>query len=133
MQLLLAWVFGLLTNYLSPFHQIFICKSTIFPQLHQFWVSFSSEIAQDSFYIANIRDIRLRLPKLQDKDKEAKALRAAGLPENWKDVERVLQYQGLPYIPEIICFKVINCHYNDLFTGYFKINKTQKLVTRRYY
>ena len=82
---------------------------------------------------ANIKSIRLRLPELQDKDKEVKALRAAGLPEDWKNVEGVLQYQGLLYILEIICSKVINCHHNNSFTGYFGIDKTRELICRKYY
>ena len=54
---------------------------TVLPQLHQFWTSLRGEITRDSLYIANIGDMRLRLPKLQDKDEEAKALKVAGLPE----------------------------------------------------
>ena len=68
--------------------------------------------------------MRLWLPELQDKDKDAKALRAAGLPEDLKDVERVHKYRGLLYIPEIIRSKVISCHYNDSFTRHFGIDKT---------
>ena len=36
--------------------------------------------------------MRLQLPELQDKDEEAKVLRAEGLTEGWKEVEGVLQY-----------------------------------------
>ena len=48
--------------------------------------------------------MRLRLTKLQDNNKEAKALKsdAAGFFEGWKDDKRVFQYQDLLYIPEII-------------------------------
>ena len=60
--------------------------------------------------------MRLRLSELQENDEEAKLFRrAAGLPKGWKDIERVLQYQGLPYIPEIICSEVISRHHNDFF------------------
>ena len=70
--------------------------------------------------------MRLRLPELQDNDKEAIALRAGGLPEGWEDVEGVLQYQGLPYVLEIIRSKVISLHDNDPLVGYFGCN----VVTR---
>ena len=46
--------------------------------------------------------MRLRLPDLQGDDDQARKLRAAELPEGWEDIEGVLQYGGLPYIPEII-------------------------------
>ena len=64
----LTKVSGFLVNssHLSPFHQVLIC-------------------------IANIGGMRLRLPKLQDKDKEVKVLRAEDLTEGWKEVEGVLQ------------------------------------------
>ena len=79
----LAKVSSLSTSHPSPLYQILICGTTALPQLHQFWDSLRSEIARDSPYVANIGGMRLRLPKLQDNDEEAKTLRsaAAGLPE----------------------------------------------------
>ena len=77
--------------------------------------------------------MRLRLPELQDEDKEAKAVKAIGLPEDWEDVEGVLQYQRLIYVPEIIRSKVISRHHNDPLTGHFGISKTKELVDRKYY
>ena len=78
----LAKVFGLSTSQLSPLLQIFICGTTVFPQLNQFWNSLQGEIALDSPYIANIRGMRLRLSELQENNKEAKLLRSfASLPE----------------------------------------------------
>ena len=67
-------------------------------------------------------------------DEEAKLFnRAAGLPEGWKDVKGVLQYQELPYVPEIIRSEVISRHHNDLLVGHFGIDKTRELVGRKYY
>ena len=77
--------------------------------------------------------MNLRLPKLQDNNKEAKVLRAGGFPKGWKEVEGVLQYRGLPYIPEIISFKVISCHHDDPLAGHFGIDETKELVGRKYY
>ena len=77
--------------------------------------------------------MNLRLPELQDNDKEAKILRARGLPEDWKEVKRVLQYRALLYILEIIRSKVISCHHIDLLIGHFGIDKTRELVGRKYY
>ena len=78
--------------------------------------------------------MRLQLSKLQEKDEEAKHLRgSAGLLEDWEDVEGVLQYRGLPYVPEIICSEVISCHHDDLLVKHFGIDKTRELVGRKYY
>ena len=77
--------------------------------------------------------MRLRLPELQDEDKEAKVLRAGGLPEGWEEVEGVLQYRGLPYVPEIIRSEVISRHHDDPLAGHFGIDKTKELVGRKYY
>ena len=78
--------------------------------------------------------MRLRLSELQENDKEAKLLRrVAGLPEGWKDVEGVLQYQGLPYVSEIIRSEMISRHHNDPLAEHFGINKTRGLIGRKYY
>ena len=131
----LAKVSGLSVNssHLSPLHQVLICGTTVLPQLHRFWDSLREEIARDSPYIANIGGIRLRLPEFQDEDEEAKVLRAGGLPEGWEDVEGVLQYQGLPYVLEIIRSEVISCHHDDPLVGHFGIDKARELVGRKYY
>ena len=117
---------------LSPFYQVLVCGTHVFSQLNQFWDSLRSNITQNNPY-ASIKDINLRLPKLQDNDKKAKVLRAGRLPKGWEEVEGVLQYQGLPYVPEIICYKVISRHHNNLLTRYFGIDKTRELVSRKYY
>ena len=70
--------------------------------------------------------MRLHLSELQENNEEAKLLReAAGLPEGWKDVERVLKYQGLPYVPKIIRSEVISRHHDEPLTGHFGIDKTR--------
>ena len=78
--------------------------------------------------------MRLRLSELRENDEEAKLLRSsASLPEGWEDVEGVLQFQGLPYVLEIIRSKVISRQYDASLTGHFGINKTRELVGRKYY
>ena len=106
---------------------------TVFPKFHRFWDFLWSEIGWDSLYIVNIGDMRLRLPKLEDKDEKAKSLRATDFSEDWENIKEVFQYRDLPYVPEIICFGVINCHHNDLFAGHFGIDKIPELVARKYY
>lgn len=45
----------------------------------------------------------------------------------------ILYYQGFPYIFEIIYFKIISCHHNNPYTDDFGIEKTGKLVVRKYF
>ena len=76
----------------------------------------------------------MRLLELQDDDKEAKELRSEQiLPESWKDIEQVLHYQSLPYIPKIIHSELISRHHDNLFTGHFGIEKTWELIAKKYY
>ena len=78
--------------------------------------------------------MRLQLPKLQNNDEETKGFRdSAGLSENWKDIERVLQYRGLPYISRVIRFEVISRHHNDPIARHFGIDKTRELIGPKYY
>ena len=77
--------------------------------------------------------MRLRLPGLQSKNNQAKKLQAVEFLEGWEDIKRVLQYEGLPYIPEIIQFKLISQHHNNPLAGHFGIDKTQNVIARKYY
>ena len=75
----------------------------------------------------------MRLPKLQDNNKEVKVFRTADVLKNWEDVEEVFRYQSLPYILDIIRSEVISCQYKNLLTEYFRIDKIQELISRKYY
>ena len=78
--------------------------------------------------------MRLQFSKLQENNEKAKLFRSfVGLLEGWEDVEEVVQFQRLPYVSEIIRFKVISCHHNDSLAGHFGINKTRELVGWKYY
>lgn len=72
--------------------------------------------------------MRLRLPKFQKSDSKAKDLGNKDLLEGWEDVEGVLQHQGLLYIPEIICCKLISSIHNNPLAEHFEISKTKELV-----
>ncbi len=75
----------------------------------------------------------MRLPELQDDDKEAMKLRSEGLLEGWEDIEQVLYYQGLPYVPKVIHSELISRHHDDPLAGHFGIEKTRELIVRKYY
>ncbi len=75
----------------------------------------------------------MKLPELEDDDKNAKKLRLEKLLEIWKDIKEVLHYQHFPHIPKIICLKLISMYHNDTFPGHFGIQKTQELIACKYY
>ncbi len=77
--------------------------------------------------------MRMRLPELQDNDKEAKKLRSERLSESWEDIKQMLYYQGLSYVPKVIRSELISRHHNDALVGHFGIKKTQELIARKYY
>ena len=45
----------------------------------------------------------------------------------------MLHYQGLPYLPENIRTVIISRHHDNLLAGHCGIEKTRKLVARKYY
>ena len=53
--------------------------------------------------------------------------------ESWEEIDGVLHYQVLPYVPELIKTELISRYHNDLLAGHFGIKKTQELVARKYY
>ncbi len=118
---------------LSPLHQVLICGTVVLPQLCQFWDTIRSELADKGPYTASICGMRMRLPELQDDDKEAMKLRSEGLSEGWEDIEQVLHYQGLPYVPKVMRSELISRHHDDPLAGHFGIEKTRKLIARKYY
>ena len=77
--------------------------------------------------------MRLRLPELQSSDNQVKKLRAVELLEGWEDIEGVLQYGDLFYIPKIIWLKLISQHHDNFLGSHFEIDKTWELIARKYY
>ena len=76
----------------------------------------------------------MRLPELQELDKEVRSIRAAGeLQDGYKDINGVLHYQGLPFVPEVIQTEIISRHHDDPLAGHFGVDKTRELVGQKYY
>ncbi len=121
------------TDIPSPLHWFLICEIAVLSQLRQFWDTFWDKLAHEGPYSLSIGGMRMRLLKLQDDNKEAKELRLEGLPEGWKDIEEVLYYQSLPYVPKVIRSELISKHHNNPLAGPFDIQKTQELIARKYY
>ena len=76
----------------------------------------------------------MRLTELQADDQQAKEIRSEGtMKEGWEEIDEVLHFQGLPYIPEIICIELINWHNDDPLGSHYGIKKTRELVAQKYY
>ena len=76
--------------------------------------------------------MKLRLHKLKAKEKQARKTRAEH-SEGWDNIDNVLHYQGLSYVPKIIRTELISRHHNNLLAGHFGIEKTRKLIAQKYY
>ncbi len=75
----------------------------------------------------------MRLPKLQDNNKEAMKLRSEGPPKGRENIEQVLYYQSLPYVPKVIWSELISRHYDNPLADHFGIEKPCELIARKYY
>ncbi len=60
-------------------------------------------------------------------------LRSKGLSEGWEDIEQVFHYQGFPYVPKVIRLELISRHHDNPLADHFGIEKTRKLIARKYY
>ena len=117
----------------SYLHQVLICGTYVLPRLRQFWNGLQEELAQEEPYV--VSGMKLRLHKLQAKDKQVRKLRANQQPgrQGWEDINGVLHYQGLLYAPEIIRTELISRHHDDPLASYFGIEKIRELVAQKYY
>ena len=123
----------------SHLHQVLICGTYVLPQLRHFWDGLQRELASENPYNANIGGMKLRLHKLQVEDEQARKLRANQQldqqlgQQGWDDINGVLHHQGLSYVPEIIRMELISRHHDNPLAGYFGIEKTRELLSRKYY
>lgn len=77
---------------------------------------------------SSIRGMKMKLTGLQNNNKHAKEIRLKRLTKSWKSFDKVLYYQGLLYVLEIICLELISNHYNNPLAKHFGVKKTQKLI-----
>ena len=90
-----------------------------------------SKLVDKHPYRATIGEMRLRLAELQESDKEARKIRTESL-NRYKELDGVLYYQGLPFVPKVIQTEIISWHHDNLLVGHFGIDKTKNLVGRKY-
>ena len=119
---------------LLPHYQVLICRTHVLLQLYQFRNEFQTQLANKGSYKISIGRMRLRVTELQANYKQANEIKAdTTKKKGWEDINDLLHFQGLSYVLEIICTKLIGWHYNDPLKGHFGIEKTRELVARKYY
>ncbi len=137
MQFLLARVLELsvlrLKDVSFSLHQVLIYRTAILLQVCQFWNTIESELAHEGPHIMSIGDMKIIVPQLYDNNKEAKKLRLERLLKGWKDIDKVLHYQGLLYLPKVIRSELISRHHENPLAGHFGIKKTWESIARKYY
>lgn len=57
-------------------YQDFIYKTYVFSQLYQFWTDIQTKLVNKNFYIADIKEIRLKLAELQKLNEEVQKIKA---------------------------------------------------------
>ena len=77
--------------------------------------------------------MRLRLSELQESHDETRKFRAKRLKNIYEEVDRVLDYQKLPFVLKAIQIKFISQHHDDPLVGHFIIIKTREVISRKYY
>lgn len=105
-------------------HQVLICVTHVLLWLCQFWNQLQGKLVHKETYQAGIRGLRLCLQGLQLKNPEAQNMRKPDLKEGWKEIQEILHWEGLPYIPEIVRIKLINRHHDNPLASHFEIKKT---------
>ena len=76
--------------------------------------------------------MRLRLQELQETNREGQELRQQKA-NGYKEIDEILHYQGLPFVPKAIWTELISRHHDDPLAGHFSIGKTRKFLAQKYY
>lgn len=77
--------------------------------------------------------MKLQLSELQVKDQAAKKIKEQNLKYCWKEIERLLYWESLAFLPYILNIEIICKHHNSLLACYFGIKMTQELIAQKYY
>ena len=74
----------------------------------------------------------LRLQELQEAAREVQKLRQQKA-NGYKKIDEIFHHQGLPFVPIAIWTELIILHQDNCLAGHFGIEKTCKLLARKYY
>ena len=96
---------------------------------------FWTKLANQSPYTTSIRGIRLRLGKLQVRCRSSgnQNKKAERRSSKYVDIDRMLHYQRLPFMPKIIQTELISRHHNNPLAGDFGIDKIKAFISQKYY
>lgn len=72
--------------------------------------------------------MKLRLAELPQSDKETPKIRTKGLNKSYRKIEKVIYYQELSFVLEIVQIQLITWYYYNLLAYYFGINKNKRLI-----
>lgn len=75
--------------------------------------------------------MRLRLSELKELDKKLQKIRVDSLGRH-EEINRILYHQRLLFVSKIIQTKFISQYHNNPLARYIGINKTKKLIDRKY-
>ena len=117
---------------LSPQHQILICETYALTHLWHVWSTLQTELVNEGPYKASIGRMRLKLQELQEADSEAQELKQPKA-NSYKEIDEILHYQGLLFIPKAIQTKLMSRHRDNCLAGHFSIKKLCKLLAWKYY
>ena len=55
------------------------------------------------------------------------------MKNSYQDINQVLHYHGLFFVPKAVWIKLISHHHNNALVSYFDIEKICKLLAKKYY
>lgn len=74
---------------------------------------FHQALTVENLYQASIKDIKPRLVELQAENSQVQKIRVKEIGKRWQDFDKILYYQNLPYIFEIIKIELINKYHDN--------------------
>lgn len=127
-----------LQGYKKMMLNIIICGTAVVLDFVKSWIVVKTAMADEGLYTA-IGSLFSRFSELLSKNKTAQAVRKNLITSNvnafsdflgmpLKKSEDVLYYKSKFYIPKTLRTEIIARHHDDLLTGLFGIEKTQKLL-----
>ena len=123
--------------------KILITDTIVLPKVKKLWSYLSDSLYQKSLY-SIMSTVIAPLLELQQKDPMARTVRkelatpnvnvySGHLGKPWSEIERVLHYDGKPYISETIRIDLLERNHDDPLAWHFGVEKTFELLTHKYY
>lgn len=111
---------------------ILIFSFYILLQLCQSWDNIEMAWLNKGLHKATLAAMKLKETNLQKFDKQAQKIRIEGLSEGCKEINKVIYYRGISFVPIMIWIKLIICHQNKPLEGHLYTDKTRELICQKY-